>query len=795
MPLIVMKFGGTSVGTRERLERMAALVKADSRPKAIVVSAMGDTTDRLLEAGRCAERGDADGVAAQLVAIRTLAEAAIDDEDVRARTDALLDELAGLLHGVELLQEQTPRSRALLASFGERLSVGIAAAHLRAAGIEAQPIDARDLVVTDDHFEEAVVDFAATQRRLDTVVRPRIEAGETPVITGFLGRTPAGLTTVLGRSGSDYTASIVGALLGVEEVVIWTDVDGILTADPRRVSEARTLAGVSYREAAEMSYFGAKVIHPKTMMPAYEKGIPIRVRSTFEPEKPGTVIGPETTEVPFGVKTVTSVDGLVLLNVEGRGMAGMVGTARRIFAATERAAVNVMMISQASSEQSISIVVREDEGQALADALAAELALELRAGLIEPIRCDGPISVVSVVGEGMAGTPGVAGRLFTALAQLKVNVRAIAQASSELSISVAVRSEQVGRAVRAVHTAFGLTRMLHVAILGVGTVGATLLRQLKGAQAPHIELRVSLVASSSRWVLDADGIDPDEALDRLREGPIRPDDAALVAALAEERFTDVVLVDLTAAETTTLHELALSAGFHVVTANKKPLSGPYASYRRLVDARDANGVFYGYETTFGAGLPVLHTLKELLATGDELLSVEGCFSGTLGFLCSRLDDGAPLADAVAEARAKGFTEPDPRDDLSGMDVARKALIIARALGRRIEVDDLQLDPMVPGLEQGLEQALAEQTPRFAARVAEAKQRGEVLRYVASIGDTVTVGLRAVPADSAIGSLRGPDNILVFRTRRYRDNPLVVRGPGAGAEVTAAGVLGDILKLG
>ncbi len=794
-----MKFGGTSVGSRDKLERMAALVAEIPGPKVVVVSAMGKTTDDLLAAGEAAEQGDWAGVQERLTRIEALALGAVDDPRCDVATRALVAELTQLLHGVSLLREQTPRSRALLASFGERLSVGIASAHLRGAGLRSQPVDAREIVRTDARFEEARVDLEVTRQLARSALLPEVEAGGTPVVTGFLGSTDAGLTTVLGRSGSDYTAALLGAVLDADEIVIWTDVDGILTADPTTVREARSLRAVSYREAAEMSYFGARVVHPKTMVPAMRAGIPIRIRSTFDPGLPGTLIGAETAEQdePFGVKTVTSVDDLTLITVGGRGMAGLVGMARRIFHATETVGVNVMMISQASSEQSVSLVVRTVDAPALQHQLEAVFALEIEAGMLEGVQLDGPVSVLSIIGAGMAGTPGVSGRLFGSLGRLNVNVLAIAQAASELSISVAVRSEQVSRAVRAVHSEFGLTRIVHLALFGAGLVGRDLMRMLDEARSsfPGVELRISLVANSRRYVLDENGIAPDRVAERLESGPARPTDAELIALLAERRFADTIVVDVTAAPTQPLHLAALQAGFSVVTANKVPLSGPTDTYRALVDARDASGARYGYETTFGAGLPVLHTLKELVATGDSLERVEGCFSGTLGFLTSQLDAGTGLVKAVQKARELGFTEPDPREDLSGRDVARKALIVARAMGRRLELEDVALDALVPGLDAGLMPALEAYAQPLADRVRVAAENGQVLRYVATIDDSgVRVGLTEVDRRTAIGSLTGPDNILVFTTRRYRDNPLVVQGPGAGAEVTAAGVLGDILKI-
>lgn len=798
--MIVMKFGGTSVGSRERLVQVASLVTAHPEPTVVVVSAMGGTTDALLDAGRAAERGSLDVALVAVEALRQRHLAAADEPEVRAAIEALVAELRDLLRGVALLGEQTGRSRAMLASFGERLSVHLAASYLRAVGRGSVAVDARELIVTDDSFEEGAVRFEASRARTRARLLPLVEAGVVPVVTGFLGATEDGRTTILGRGGSDYTGSLLGAMLDAREIWIWTDVDGILTADPRLVRDARTLRQVSFREAAEMSYFGAKVVHPKTMLPAMERGIPIRIRSTFEPELPGTLIAKDAPPEPEGVKTVTSIRAQALVTIEGRGMAGLPGMARRIFGCAERARANVVMISQASSEQTVSFVVAGRDAPALERELSSSLALEIEAGLLEPIVVRTDVAVVSIIGQGMAGRSGVAARLFGALGKTGVNVLAIAQGASELSISVAVADGDAGRAVRAVHAAFGLRRTLDVVLYGVGRVGQALLEMIEAsrdelARSRRLRLRLLGVASSRRFLVDGHGISTESALTRLAEATARPDDASLLRQLDEARLGDVVLVDLSAAETAPLHLAAIEAGMHVVTANKVPLSGPLATYRELVEAVGRTGAVYGYETTFGAGLPVLHTLRELLHTGDQLDSVSGCFSGTLGFVCTRLQDGASLAEAVQEAAQLGYTEPDPRDDLSGRDVARKALIVARAMGLALEPHDVALEPLVPGMEGGLDEAIAAFGPALAARVAEAGRRGAVLRYVAEVSaQGVRVGLQEVPAQSAIGALRGPDNILVFRSRRYRDQPLVIQGPGAGAAVTAAGVLGDILRV-
>jgi aspartokinase/homoserine dehydrogenase 1 len=797
--VIVMKFGGTSVGTRARLAQVARLV-AGREGSVVVVSAMGGTTDVLLQAGVAAERGEGAAAQAAVAVIRDRHLAAVDDPEIHARVELLTAELSDLLRGVALLGEQTPRSRAMLASFGERLSVHIVAAHLCAGGVAAVAVDARELVVTDDTFEEGVVDVEASRSRVRARLLPLVEQGKTPVVTGFLGATPEGRTTVLGRGGSDYTGALLGSMLDAEEIWIWTDVNGIFTADPRLVRDARTLTRVSFREAAEMSYFGAKVVHPKTMLPAMEGGIPIRIRSTLDPELLGTLIAEDAPSAVDGVKTVTAIQSQVLVTIEGRGMAGIPGMARRIFGCTERARVNVVMISQASSEQTVSVVVAGGDAAQLERELQVQFELEIAAGLLDPIVMNRGVAVVSIIGQGMTGRSGVSASLFGALGKTGVNVLAIAQGAAELSISVAVADEDAGRAVRAVHAAFGLRRILDVVVIGVGRVGQALLEMIaqsreEVAESRNVEIRLLAVARSTRFLLDRDGLDPREAAKQLQTAGERPSDEELLRLIDEARSGDVVLVDVTAADAVEFHEAALQAGVHIVTANKKPLSGSLASYRGLVDAVRRTGATYGYETTFGAGLPVLHTLKELLHTGDRLHSVSGCFSGTLGFVCTRLQEGGDLAEIVEEAAALGYTEPDPREDLSGRDVARKALIVARAMGLDLEPADVSLEPVVPGMEAGLAEALANYAPILAARVQEAAGRGAVLRYVAEITTKgARVGLQEVSASSPIGALAGPDNILVFRTERYKDYPLVIQGPGAGASVTAAGVLGDILRV-
>ena len=579
------------------------------------------------------------------------------------------------------------------------------------------------------------------------------------------------------------------------------------------VPEARVLESITYREAADMAYFGSKVLHPRTMVPAVENRIPIRILNSFRPEMNGTLITYESREVFQGVKTVTSISGLALVTVEGSGMQGVSGVGQRVFSATARAGISVLMISQASSEQNISFVVHKQDGPRAVTSLKEEFEAEWRQKHIERIDLIDQVGILAIIGEGMKGTPGISRKMFSALGQSRVNVLSIAQGSSELNLSVVVEQNDLKRAVGAVHTAFGLTKTTHVFLLGKGLIGKTLIGQLLESrddleQQHGITLRVVGVCGRDEWLFDPHGM----GSERLRKisqgtklveigGEKRGDDNELFERLSRQQRLDVVFVDVTADRTGPLHVQALEHGFHVVTANKKPLSGSMEQYRNIRSAASQSGLHYQFETTFGAGLPVLYSLQDLLATHDEIRRITGCFSGTLGYVCSELHKGRPFSEIVLEARKLGFTEPDPRDDLGGVDVARKALIIAREIGIELEMENIVLESLVsPELEalEGVEaflDRLPEMDETMRQKVQEAEKKEKVLRYIAEITPSaVEVGLRAVERLSPIGQLDGPDNILVYETRRYRHHPLVIRGPGAGADVTAAGVFGDILKI-
>ena len=824
--MLVMKFGGTSVADANRMLNAAELALREPRPAVVVTSAMAGVTDDLIHMSENARHGRRDQVDDALDTLRGLHHRAAAEiaasgpshESPARDIDALIDELGQLLHGIGLVQELSPRSLDLAGSFGERLAAVLLAAAIESRQGRARAIDARTIIRTDDSFGRAVVDAIESRTLTRAAILPIVHDA-IPVVTGYIGSTGDGITTTLGRGGSDYSAALIGSFLDAREIWIWTDVDGVMTADPRVVPEARVLEAITYREAAEMAYFGSKVLHPSTMIPAVEARIPIRVRNSLNPAHPGTLItdqrSPSRTPAGngHGVKTVSSIADLALVTVEGSGMIGVPGAARRVFAATARAAVNVYMISQASSEHNISFVVRQSDGRLAVRELEREFESEIALHRIDRIDIVSPVGIMAVIGEGMRGTPGVSQRLFTALGRARINVLAIAQGSSELNLSVVIGERDLQRAVGATHTRFGLTRDTHVFLLGKGLVGRALIRQILDARPRLAErhglgLRVIGVCGRNELLFDPHGLSESmlEAIARGEPMPslgaeARPDDAELLDRIAASRRLDVVLVDVTADDTGPLHLEALQHGFHIVTANKKPLSGAMDLYRAIRAESLQQGAGYHFETTFGAGLPVLSTLQDLLATRDEVHRITGCFSGTLGFLCSQIQSGRPFSDALNDARERGFTEPDPRDDLSGLDVARKAIIIAREIGATVSLDEIEVEPFVcpemmrvPDVQTFLARSVELDQP-MAERAVHAAAIGTVLRYVAEITpDSVSVGLRDVPRDSAVGQLDGPDNLLVYETARYRANPLLIRGPGAGAEVTAAGVLGDILKI-
>jgi aspartokinase/homoserine dehydrogenase 1 len=810
----VHKFGGSSVANADCFRRVASLIEQDPHDRvAVVLSACRGVTDQLLALVTAAEKRDEEGVQAGLAALhdrhggiaRDILPAAAAD-DYLAGLAADLEDVRGVLHTVALIRAAGDNVRDLVSGFGEIWSTRLFAAFLVSRGRRSPVhwIDARTVLTVEWGPLGPAVDWDASRTRAAERL-PRDATGIL-VITGFIASDPEGLQTTLGRNGSDFSASIFAALLEAEEIVIWTDVNGVLSADPRRVPDAKVIGSLSYNEAMELAYFGAKVIHPQTMAPAVEREIPIWIRNTFAPESQGTVIRAES-DGSLAVKGITSIDSVALVNLEGAGMIGVPGTAHRLFGALREQDISVILISQGSSEHSICFAIPESQAALAEHVVRRAFATELREGQIHSVEVSRGCAIIAVVGDGMAGTHGVSAKVFGALGKASVNIRAIAQGASERNISAVIDGRDATKALRAVHSSFYLSpHTLSIGVIGPGTVGSVLLDQL-ASQAPrlkrdfNIDLRVRAIAGSRHMALADGEID----LGRWREAleSAEPTDLDRLAAhVAAEHLPHRVIIDCTAdAGVGARYAGWLAAGIHVVTPNKKANSGSMAYYRELRDAGRHSGAHFLYEANVGAGLPVIMTLRDLRETGDEVHSVEGIFSGTLAYLFNIFDGSVPFSEIVRDAKAKGYTEPDPRDDLSGMDVARKLIILGRELGLELELGDVEVESLVPAalrdcnVDEFLER-LPESDPAMQRMLVSAREAGEVLRYVGTLtaDGKARVGIRRLGTGHAFAHLALTDNIVRFVTSRYADNPLIVQGPGAGPAVTAGGVFGDLLRL-
>ncbi|MFN3197732.1 MAG: bifunctional aspartate kinase/homoserine dehydrogenase I [Bradymonadia bacterium] len=828
----VHKFGGTSVGNGARIRAVADLVAAAERPTLVVSSAMASITDQLVAACDAAARYDLEAATALVDDIFSAHLTAAEELALGPESQSQLEgarlkaELEGLLKASIVAGELTPRVRDRILATGEKLAVRLLAETLTAMGIWARAVDADTFLETDDRFGQATPIRGVAERQTRNMLLPIIEAGVVPVVTGFCGRSPQGSTTTLGRGGSDFTATWLGAALGAEEVIIWTDVAGVYTADPRRVDGVRVVPQLNFREAAELSYYGAKVLNPRAIAPAAQVRTPIAVRSTFEPHRPGTIVDGRFTAGSHPVKALSAVRDHCLIALEGKGMSGVPGIAARAFAALAERDVSVTLISQSSSEASICIAVPEVAAAEAERAWKKAFRAELVRGDIEEIAVRTRVCIVAAVGLGMVHGTGVAGRLFYALGRAGVSVLAIAQGSSELNISVAVDGADVDRALGAAHDAFGLHRLdtgrgetdhMDLVILGAGNVAQAFLHSL-AERRDSIEARFGLEPHVVGWadrsgaVFSAGGISSTQlesliADKRAGMGLGHGDDGragmstlALVTEASRWRLSTPVVVDLTDADHSEVFMKAFTIGMDVVTANKKPLAGDLQLFEAMRDTARARGALLKAETTVGAGLPVIDTLEHLLATGDRLVKAEGCLSGTLGFLCSALEAGTPFSQAVQHAMERGFTEPDPAADLTGADVARKALILGRWGGVLGEGAEVRRTGLVPDDWQGLPKEtllsrLKGLDDAFAQRMKAAREADATLRFVASVSASgVEVGLQTVPLDAPLGRLSGADNMVVFHTERYDERPLVVMGPGAGVPVTAMGVLSDVLRV-
>ncbi len=808
-----MKFGGSSVATADRIKKIVEIILAEQKytQVLVVVSALKGITNELLYAAKLASHGDEQYREIYREIVRRHQD--IIDElfdkkksaSIEKTLTETLQELHDVLHGIFLLQHSPPQALDLVASFGERLSAVIIANYLEQY-TAATLVDARSLIITDDHFTQAAVQFEVSNQAITQYFEPLLKNKSVPIITGFIGSTAKGRTTTIGRNGSDYSAAIIGAALNADIIEIWTDVDGIYSADPRIVHSAFVLSQLSYEEAMELSYFGAKVLHAATIAPAVTKKIPILIKNTFNPEAPGTFISDQAHTSLDVAKGITTIDDMTLITLRGMSMVGVPGTAERLFRTLASANVNIILISQASSEHTICCAIKSENAEKAHRAIMHEFRYEFANGVTD-IEAKPQQTILTIVGEGMKGAPGVAGKVFQSLGRNNININAIAQGASEHNISTVIATAQSHRALNVIHQAFfEKNKRLGLIIVGVGNIGNALLQQIQQQQPfllqRNFDLKVCGIANSKKFILDQNGINLSNWSERLNNSGNEFSLPKLLEAIAQTDFINLALIDCTASsEIIDAYPKFVAANMHIITPNKKANVLPWQRYQELLDLLKKRQKYFLYEANVGAGLPIISTLHDLIAGGDQIHKIEGIFSGTLSYLFNHYNENISFSELVCTAQQKGYTEPDPRDDLSGVDVGRKLLILARQSGLQMELEDISIENLVPSTLQAEKfsekfyQHYAKHDEIMKLRAQAAAAKGAVLRYVATLkGNSARAALQEIPIDHPLAATKGSDNIIAFTTDRYQHTPLVVQGPGAGAAVTAMGVFSDILKL-
>jgi aspartokinase/homoserine dehydrogenase 1 len=842
--MLVLKFGGTSVGSLEAIGKLVDILGDPGhahKVRVVVVSALSGMTDSLIAAARQAAAGIVDLVALKAMEDRhrKIARAFLargagsspEEAGTESRADvrtadaaikAVFAELNHILDGISILRELSPRVLDLVMSFGERLSADLIARICTARGIPAEYLDARPLILTDGNFGAARFLPEETYPRIRSYLKkhPALQ-----IATGFIASDGEGYTATLGRGGSNLSAAIFGAAMGAKTVEIWTDVDGILTADPKLVKNAFRIDSLSYHEAMELSHFGAKVLHPPTVRPALEKGIPIWIRNTFNPGGGGTRISDHAESGNYPIRGISSMGNISLVRVQGSGMVGVAGFSSRLFGALARKKISVILITQASSEYSICIALAPQDAEAAAAAIREEFDREINEGAIESPAVMEDLSIIAVVGSNMEHTSGISGKVFHALGRNGINVVAIAQGSSEINISAVISNQDVAKGLNAVHEAFFLAgvRSVNLFLMGTGLIGGTLLEQIAGHKeilADQFKIRINLtgVANSKGMIFNPQGLDSKKVKAILASAassggtdskPLPPgtelfpqNPGEFIRRMKTMNLPNTAFCDCTASnDVSGFYAEILQSAIPIVTPNKRANSGAFEYYKTLTGYSKDRGIPYLYETTVCAGLPVISTLRDLTLSGDKVRRIEAVLSGTLSFIFNNYDGSKPFSALVREAKAKGYTEPDPRDDLNAMDAARKALILARECGLSLEFSGVAIEPILPpscfkadGVEAFFTE-LEKADDGFEKRRLEAAKEGKVLRYVAVIEDgSARISLRAEPPGSPFRSLVDSDNIVVITTDRYSSLPMVIKGPGAGAQVTAGGVFADIVRI-
>ncbi len=801
----VLKFGGTSVGSAANIKRVKDIVLNQEEDVIIIVSALGGITDKILTAARKAATGT-DDFHTELTEIRkkheeTMSELFNGSGALKYIVEELLDELEQILTGITLVGELTAKTLDRIAGIGERVS-----SHIVANYIGCERKDAAEFIQTDSNFGKASVDFDITNRR---IIETFGNLKGSVVVPGFISKNSKGEFTTLGRGGSDYTAAIIAAALEASILEIWTDVNGFMTADPRVIRKAYTIPELTYSEAMELSHFGAKVIYPPTILPVYQKGIPIQIKNTFEPENPGTLI---VKGVKNGfdrpIKGISSISDITLVTLQGIGMVGVTGISMRLFTALAKQNVNVILISQASSENSISVAIEEKALELAESAIREEFEKEIASGQVNKIEMENDVSVVAIVGENMKHTTGIAGKLFSTMGKSGVNVIAIAQGASELNISWVVKTEDLRKTLNTIHESFFLSENveLNIFLMGIGTVGGNLLDQIKQQQErllkeKHLRLKLTGVANSKKMIFERDGIDIAGFKDQLDASEKKSSLQGFVEGMKDMNIYNSVFIDCTASDAVAaLYKDILSSNISIVTANKVAASSEYENYAMLKKVAKNKGVKFLFETNVGAGLPIINTLNDLVNSGDKILKIEAVLSGTLNYIFNTISEEIPLSKTIRMAKEEGYSEPDPRVDLSGVDVARKILILARESGYRIEMDDININRFVPdSLFDGSLEEFWEGVPALDAGFEEKRKileaENKKWRFVAQFENgKAEAGLQEVDSTHPFYDLEGSNNLVMYTTERYHEFPMLIKGYGAGASVTAAGVFADLIKV-
>ena len=806
----VLKFGGTSVGSATGLLHAKQVIESCSDDIIVVVSALGGITDQLIKTSQTAASGNP-AYEEQLKAIterhfRQAEETVVPDKlpEVKARLETMLGELSNIFKGVFLIKDLSAKTSDAIVSYGERLSSVIVSGTITGSVL----YDSREFIKTRPYFHKHVVDFAETEK---FILQKFASLPHIAIVPGFISSDAVnGDVTNLGRGGSDYTASVLASVLNADTLEIWTDVDGFMTADPKIISNAYTIGHLTFVEAMELCNFGAKVIYPPTIFPAYHKNIPIKIKNTFNPSAPGTYISrnPEEGDHSRAIKGISSINDTCLITIQGLGMVGVIGVNYRIFKTLAKSGISVFLVSQAASENTTSIGVRNADADLAVEVLTEEFSQEIRMGEINRIKQERNLATVAIVGENMKHTPGIAGKLFGTLGRNGINVIACAQGASETNISFVVSMDSLKKAMNVIHDSFFLSdyQVLNLFLAGNGLVGSNLLDQIRLQQQKlmkekSLQIKVIGITNSKHFIIDREGLDLETCAEKLKNAATVSSPETFRDEILSMNMFNSVFVDCTAsAEVAGIYKSLLEHNVSVVAANKIAASSEYEKYRELKETARKRGVKYLFETNVGAGLPIINTISDLINSGDKILKIEAVVSGTLNFIFNEMNENIPFSKAIMMAKEAGYAEPDPRIDLSGTDVIRKLVILSREAGYVVEQSDVKKNLFIPekyfkGTLEEFWATIPEMDEEFEKRRKVLASQGKCWRFIATMDNGETeVGLKEVDRDSPFYRLAGSNNVILITTERYKEYPMQIKGYGAGASVTAAGVFADIISI-